>query len=42
MEQDAAVKLAKEKSKEVKVLTRKLSKVEERYIHKHNELSDIL
>jgi hypothetical protein len=40
-ESEATAKIAKDKSKELKVLQRKLSKVEERYIKKHNELSEI-
>jgi hypothetical protein len=41
MDNETLVKLAKERAKELKVAQRKLAKVEERYIQKHNELSEI-
>ena len=41
VDQETLVKIAKERGKEIKILERKLGKVEERYIQKHNELSDL-
>ena len=41
MDQETIIKVAKERAKEIKVLQRKLSKVDERYVQKHNEYTDL-